>query len=123
MSPAATGPPHSGGAGTQQLREQGATSREPEQQLDSHRPEGAEEWHTLCQACRDHMLSLAPGLSLGDGNLQEAEPVEEVVEEAPPGDAQYPVMFMGEDQWRSFTSALEEFWLSRHRRHFEDSEN
>jgi hypothetical protein len=62
-------------------------------------------------------------LSLGDGNHQEAEPVEEVVEEVPPEDAQHPVMFIQEDQWRNFTSALEEFWSSRHRRHFEDSEN
>ena len=124
MSPDATGPQPSGGAGTRQLREQGA-SRELEQQpLDLYRPEeGAEAWHTLCQGCREHMehmQSLVPGLSLEDGR---AEPVEEVAVERPPELAQYPVMFMAENEWMIFTSALEEYWTSRHRRCLGYSEN
>ena len=99
----------SGEEGTRQLREQGA-SRELEQQPE----EGAEAWHTLCQGCREHMehmQSLVPGLSLGDGR---AEPVEEVAVELPPELAQYPVMFVEQNEWMILTSALEQYWRSRH---------
>ena len=118
MSPDAIGPQPCGGAGTRQLREQGA-SREPEQQP----LEEEEAWHTLCQGCREHlqhMQSLVPELSLEDGR---AEPVEEVAVERPPELAQYPVMFMAENEWMIFTSALEEYWTSRHRRCLGYSEN
>ena len=99
--------------GTQeQLQEQEASSREPEQQVDSHRVEQAEEWHTLCHACREHLQSLAPG----DGSHQDVEPVLEV----PPEGAQHQVMFMEEQQWRSFTCALERIWSDRHRKHFDN---
>ena len=118
MSPDAIEPQPSGGAGTRQLREQGA-SRELEQQP----LEEEEAWHTLCQGCREHlqhMQSLVPELSLEDGR---AEPVEEVAVERPPELAQYPVMFMAENEWMIFTSALEEYWTSRHRRCLGYSEN
>jgi len=114
----AIGPLPSGGAGARQLREQGA-SRELEQQP----LEEEEAWHTLCQGCREHMehmQSLVPGLSLEDGR---AEPMEEVAVERPPELAQYPVTFMTEDEWMIFTSALEAYWTSRHRRCLGYSEN
>ena len=59
----------------------------------------------------EHMQSLVPGLSLEDGR---AEPGEEVAVERPPELAQYPVMFIAENEWMNFTSALEEYWRSRH---------
>ena len=109
MSPDAIGPLPSGGAGARQLREQGA-SWELEQQPE----EGAEAWHTLCQGCREHMErmpSRVPELSLGDGR---AEPLEEVAVELPPELAQYPVMFVEQNEWMILTSALEQYWRSRH---------
>ena len=109
MSSDAIGPLPSGGAGARQLREQGA-SWELEQQPE----EGAEAWHTLCQGCREHMErmpSRVPELSLGDGR---AEPLEEVAGELPPELAQYPVMFVEQNEWRILTSALEQHWRSRH---------
>ena len=116
MSSDAIGPLPSGGAGARQLREQGA-SRELEQQ-----PwEEEEAWHTLCQECREHLgQSLVPELSLEAGR---AEPMEEVAVERPPELAQYPVTFMTEDEWMIFTSALEAYWTSRHRRCLGYSEN
>ena len=118
MSPDAIGPPPSGGEGTRQLREQGA-SRELEQQPE----EGAEAWHTLCQECREHrehMQSLVRELSLGDGR---AELVEEVAVEPPPELARFPVVFIAESEWTNITSALEEYWRIRHSRRFGHSEN
>ena len=121
MSPDAIGPQHCGGAGTRQLREQGA-SREPEQQP-LEEEEAWHPWHTLCQECRErmeHTPSRVPGLSLGDGR---AEPAEEAAVGLPPELAQYPVMFVEPNEWMILTSALEEYWTSRHRRCLGYSEN
>ena len=108
----AIGPQHCGGAGTRQLREQGA-SREPEQQP-LEEEEAWHPWHTLCQECRERMEdtpSRVPGLSLGDGR---AEPAEEAAVGLPPELAQYPVMFVEPNEWMILTSALEQYWRSRH---------